>query len=359
MFYWVLNLKFVTGKKGSFGFEEMGVILLDLILISMTLLASFGYITSIKKDTTFARDYIVRDLAHLIETIYAAPGNVMYTYAVPEIWKSNLTVKISNNLVSVSEKLKDFNTASFSFASNQNIRNTMGNTNKQPIVFSKVGDELFIGKSNLNILQCGKKQNILVNGSNTKLFLDISGDPANGNIIGKFKSSKITSVIAASFLNGVRNNFVISHSRLADKFDDLSADKPRLSDEKITELMKDSDILVSLNIGSNANKNKEYVKAYYPLAIGDNNDKSKYLACKIVNSIAGSLPATFDSVSIIPVNLEYAQSNLKSFMSKNKLAVYIEIGNMDSASYNRFINDEQKLNIAGDGMANGIKEAIS
>ena len=52
----------------------------ELVLAFIVVLALFTFVNDVAKQTIFEKNYLSRDLAILVNTVYAAPGDLEYTY---------------------------------------------------------------------------------------------------------------------------------------------------------------------------------------------------------------------------------------------------------------------------------------
>ena len=83
-------------KKGV----ELFPIVIGLLLFAIIALTLFR-LSKLSSDTTLERGFIARDIALLIETIYASPGDVSYAYDLKDY---RFKLEIGDGFVSVSEK---------------------------------------------------------------------------------------------------------------------------------------------------------------------------------------------------------------------------------------------------------------
>lgn len=68
----------INGKKGII--HEMFFNIFEIVLAFIVILALFNFVNDIVKQTIFEKNYLARDLAVLTNTIYAAPGELIYNY---------------------------------------------------------------------------------------------------------------------------------------------------------------------------------------------------------------------------------------------------------------------------------------
>lgn len=351
--------RFSRNKKAILGLTDMGNIMTELFLIITLIAASFGYITSMKDGTYYNKHYLSRDLAYLLDTIYSVPGNVFFEYNNPKINFSKLAVKVSGNFVEVMEKEGKSRPISFNFASNSRIAPIAVSIDSQPILLSKSGNSLSLSSLNLNLLDCGDEE-IIDSSGNSIFFIEVGGNPVNEEMIGLFKESQINSFIASSLAwNLDKSFFDVKYSRKAGEPDELAYDRPRREDGEMEELMDSSNVFLSINLDGNENKKDlVYVKAYYVLSEHNTSKKSQYLACNIVNSVLSYLPGDIDSISTIPINIDYVSDDMKKYLKEDKISVYLAFGNFKGENLDSFLNDKSKLRETGKAISDGVVQTI-
>lgn len=67
-----------NGKKGIT--HDLFFNVFELLLAFIVAFALFNFVNDIIKQTIFEKNYLTRDLALIINTLYAAPGEVVYNY---------------------------------------------------------------------------------------------------------------------------------------------------------------------------------------------------------------------------------------------------------------------------------------
>ncbi|MBI2133338.1 hypothetical protein HYU11_01510 [Candidatus Woesearchaeota archaeon] len=87
------------GKRGQY---IVVYSLIGLTIAALTVIALTSLVTRLGSDTTLEREYVSKDLALLLDTIYASPGDLEYTYSLPE----HFQISIGNHLVTVKDAEK-------------------------------------------------------------------------------------------------------------------------------------------------------------------------------------------------------------------------------------------------------------
>ena len=102
-----------NSKKGMT--HELFFNVFELVLASIVLLAILYFIHDIANQTIFEKNYLARDLSVLLNTIYAAPGDVAYDYNENI---AGLTFDFIGNKVQVHSKEGDSSNVFYPFAKN-------------------------------------------------------------------------------------------------------------------------------------------------------------------------------------------------------------------------------------------------
>lgn len=72
----------LIGRRGTLAIRQMLIHLGMLALVVMIYFLLQSYVKTIENDTEFYKLFLSRDIALLIDTLYAAPGQVEYKYTV-------------------------------------------------------------------------------------------------------------------------------------------------------------------------------------------------------------------------------------------------------------------------------------
>jgi len=78
--------------------------LIDIIILLMVLSFIFSYIGEVGEQTSFQKRFLANDLALMVDTLYASPGNIYINYPQNTLW---FGVSFTTNQVEVFEKEKD------------------------------------------------------------------------------------------------------------------------------------------------------------------------------------------------------------------------------------------------------------
>ncbi|MBI4452422.1 hypothetical protein HY637_03260 [Candidatus Woesearchaeota archaeon] len=114
------RIKIFKCKKGMS--DELFFTIFEVILVAIITVALYNFITDVSEKTIFEKNYLARDMALLINTLYAAPGEVSYAYN-EDTTKFKLIYKFSPNKIEVYEKEEALqqNHPFYLFAENKNM----------------------------------------------------------------------------------------------------------------------------------------------------------------------------------------------------------------------------------------------
>ncbi|MBI2655904.1 hypothetical protein HYX06_05790 [Candidatus Woesearchaeota archaeon] len=114
------KIRMFKGKKGIS--DEVFFNMFELVLAGIVIFSLYNFINDVSKQTIFEKNYLARDMALLINTLYTAPGDVSYTYN-ENAAKSKFIYGFSPNKVEVYEKEEALqqNHPFYLFAENKDI----------------------------------------------------------------------------------------------------------------------------------------------------------------------------------------------------------------------------------------------
>ena len=114
------KIKLFKGKKGIS--DEIFFNVFEIILAIIVIVSLLNFINDVSEQTIFEKDYLARDMALLINTLYTAPGDVSYTYN-ENAPKSKFIYEFSPNKVEVygKEEALQQNHPFYMFAENKYI----------------------------------------------------------------------------------------------------------------------------------------------------------------------------------------------------------------------------------------------
>lgn len=141
----------VKGKKGGIVHEQFFNIF-EIALAILILLALLKFIYDISNKTIFEKNYMARDLAILLNTLYSAPGEVRYDYSENI---EGLVFDFAGNKVEILTKKDEESTKVFyPFGKNKNLqfldKELIYENEKVKIIFLKSKELLNIAKPDLS-----------------------------------------------------------------------------------------------------------------------------------------------------------------------------------------------------------------
>ncbi len=116
-------------------------LLIGLVISAMIVVALTTLVRSLGTDSTLEREYLSKDLALLLDTIYGSPGDLEYFYSIPE----RFHISISNNLVTVKDNVRRAE-SSYYFAGSPEYNELKFNSEGSPraLKIIKTGDLIAI-----------------------------------------------------------------------------------------------------------------------------------------------------------------------------------------------------------------------
>jgi hypothetical protein len=122
-------------KKGTE--ERLYFWVFYFVVLIIILLGLFNYVNNLADKTTFNQDYLVRDIALVLNAVYASPGDIEVKYSVPE---NDFIFIIENGLVTIKEEGDVLNKRSYSYQEDNYVESNLDDVElKSPkvILFSK------------------------------------------------------------------------------------------------------------------------------------------------------------------------------------------------------------------------------
>ncbi len=295
------------GKKG-----ELGQILEPLIRIVVWILPFFFimlfYTSSYAQDKYAVRETYAVDAGLVIEAIQAANGNLVYNYELP--YDAHLKENTLYFPVNIEQKIKsEFAKDSAHTFINSEVKS--GN-----ITFLANGNQISILQADntkkiekkKTLLSCKKRAAPLAN-----YILAIN--PAHGGVetgltFESIEEGKMTFYIANAYKTIYSKDTSIILTR--------DADNSHATIEERLDKAKDSDLLVSIHIGSETNKGKTTI--YIP--DDSRKEESEILGCTIANAFFNSYDITYPYTTI--------PAGFNEILKAGKTAaVQIEVGSIE------------------------------
>jgi len=96
------GIRYINNRKGLT--HEIFFYVFGLVLAAIVALALFNFAKEVVEQTIFEKNYLARDIAILVNTLYAAPGDILYTYG-EDI--DGFILDFNGNRISVYEKREE------------------------------------------------------------------------------------------------------------------------------------------------------------------------------------------------------------------------------------------------------------
>lgn len=320
-------------------------VLIQIAILVMVFLEMLAYLKSVRENTLFEKMYLSRDVALLMNTIYAAPENIGYVYAAGKTNLSKYIFNTQENYVIVNEKTavpsqeKFFHYGSDRFF-NEDFPLIQ---DAQLLTFMKNDKYVKVGKSgtgNLNALICPEIDTSSKNWKN-KVIIDPghgarekADEPKDyGYSTDKLKESQYTTDIATPL-----KALGFKATR------DFNLYTP--FEERLLKVAG-SDIIISLHVG-NYSPDKNNVNAFIS-AEGLKKAESRKLACLILNNLLNRL--NIDNVAIIPVfPSQLKKDDPQQILLQDKIAVLLELGNVNNKASVQALKPFDIANAINDGL---------
>ncbi len=244
-------------KRNRKGFFISYWVLIEGLLISIAIVATFQYINGVKNDTLFEQKYFARDLALMADTVSTVPGDVTYTYSDSKADLSAYEYHFTKNLVEIKESGKDLSVTYPFYYDNSLSPNFQSILKPDQIVFSKKGASLDISKTS------GKKPAAeLCPAIDTKGTLNIiSVDSSDG-------AWDMADRLYKRFLAMPNAGFQLSLTRQQD---------PTALEDRLDKISGTTDAVVSFDVSD-----QDVIHVYASKNSFQDSDK---LACLIINNL--------------------------------------------------------------------------
>jgi len=302
--------------------NEIYNVLIQIIIIIMILVACMSYLNSVKKNTLFEKMYLSRDVALMMNTIYAAPENVKVEYFAANANLSDYTFESKDYYVIVNEKGKDIAHAKYyKYATDLTFEEDFPLiTNADLIMFLKNNNKVQVDEETPDTISDFFCSPVIPGNNDPYVIIDPGhgdnplfdlGDP--GYVTDDIQESTFTTQISEVLNAGFDYDVTRPSDYYITMFERLS-------------VLSRADVIISIHLG-NYSEQENAVKAFIS-AESEKKQESITLACHILNNFAKN--SQFD-VAIIPVVVsELSNEDPKLVLLADKVAVLLEIGNINN-----------------------------
>ena len=312
-------------KKASVE-EQVFLTLTELVLVASVSLILWNHVGSFKDNTLLDARYISRDLALVLNTIYAAPGNIYYNYdydlrsldnfdfffADNEENTGNVVGVANSKNTDEEKKTKDF-LVQYPYGGGDLLKNLHILRSPDEVFFYKTGGEISNHRDkSLNLLDCNR------------INAKVDTNKVVFNFIYNTDAEK-------ELLKRIRANIESAVSNINSEFIETNAKEKLIEEDK--EKYKDASIIIIITL-SGEGKEFDFVKSRY-LYNKDSFLRNKLLGCVLLNSFIEQEPRLFDlEIANIPKEKSYFENILSATPDEKTSVVEVELGiNQNYAEY--------------------------
>ncbi|MBD3310681.1 hypothetical protein GF351_05690 [Candidatus Woesearchaeota archaeon] len=331
-----------TGKKGiiKLSWETF----FDLVLAVVILMAFLSFVGRYGENTDFEMNFLARDIALIIDTLHASPGNTVIDYPQDTLWFS---FEIGDGKVIVYDRVKSLASRTFTYGANDDIhlekvelspekkpedergffermnpfhRTELEESAKVRLRFVKIGDRIIVGRQEaleyeLNELSC-PDTDPGARAFNQKIFFHpISSTMEAGDMpIGQL-NLELAEIFRQRNAAGIFREVDLSRE---------TAESP--GPEKLQEEAGKSDVFVMFSVAQE-NTDKSRLTAYY-LRTDEElwNQRRRSLACKIAAAVSSETDVA--QVSYLPLDRgRLDDEDRLTALGSADLGVYVELSN--------------------------------
>ncbi|MFH1641389.1 MAG: hypothetical protein ABIC04_00660 [Nanoarchaeota archaeon] len=331
------------GKKADF---DLIMVLFQYALLLTATFIIWHYVDGQLSKTVFEQNFLAKDISLLTDAVYSAPSNVFTDYSYNKynfLASFEKRINEQNGYYRTRIHQKD-DLAFYPFAKNQ-LEPALQESLKlnDVITISKINNRLYTSrKSRENILKL-ECPGISTSDNSMPILID----PGQNKMIYEEGDDDL------DYVN--KNNIVVSLTELlvpplGPLKNAVSTLDNGLRAGDIDNLIntKNPQIIINLRIGSYSN-NINNIKAYYSTEASDEiKKKSEKLACLILNNVPSNL--AISGTAIIPI---IEDDYPKAILPKDRVAILIEIGNINSDKF-----QPEKIGNIKDAIFQGIKSYL-
>lgn len=309
--------------------------LFQLAASMMVMATELTYVGGIAKRLNLEKEYYSRDIALMLDIMYASPSNFNYLYTVKAADKELFNFDISNFRVSISTKNYP-QKMSYDFYENYRMNRLMINETGFAGFYRlyKQGDTIGGSRKdtgNMLMLSCSQVETSKGGWRSIPLVLD----PAHGGDDRGFVNSKDSGFSEADTALGIAKAIGLA-GRIPNNV--LTRENSAATGQQRKETLDSAGgIAISIHTGSDADPNANFVKAYFNAnADPETRAKSAKLGCLIINSLlSNSKIEGITGANIIPSS--------EFILPENKPAVMLELGNIQIPKEKNFLRQQSDI----------------
>jgi N-acetylmuramoyl-L-alanine amidase len=314
--------------------------LFELFVVSMVFIGLLQYVDSIEQDTLFEKSYMSKDLALLVNTIQAAPGDVNYVYTHPKLPLTDFVFSFQDGRATIAELwhseeygLQEGQHVYYPFADDANIQMPMFEIEApNSLVMRYSSDKLLINPDHAEEVhecpdintQSERVAHVVVDpgkGEDTRFGSATYGhgtgavnldDPSikEQDITKRIANSLLTLMVGAQFPK-------VSKTRQDDEF---------VSIPDRREIIGEADLLLSLHTGSDRTEDYDRVTAYVYSGSTDR-IRSIRLACLILKEFESAFGINRTDIRMLDA-ADMGPDDPYKVLQRERTSVVLEIGNI-------------------------------
>ncbi|MDA1197431.1 MAG: N-acetylmuramoyl-L-alanine amidase [Nanoarchaeota archaeon] len=359
-------------KKGS---ELDALLLFSILGVLLVVVFAFAPIiaqlSNIQENTFFEKNFLVADMANVIDALYASPGAMAVVYDKDtqwfsfnfakdkvEVWDSATATQFRSSF----PLLTDGNVVINELSLTPSFEGTASKDSLEiPVkpLFARIQDGIFIQDQRASLgfsfdtLSCSQDD---LPTFSTLLVDAAHGGEDEGNIEGEKKEKDLVSSLAGSVasLLAVDDSVTVSFSRNGFEGEDRDSRKT-FSDEQVT----DFDAVLSIHI-QKGQEASNTLKAYYLAnATPDVQKASRALGCSILKNVIQQNSLNFNGFSLIPLQDGYFEDledeeSTPFYLTPTVPGILLEVGNLASAESVVMLTETRLLSALAGSIAGGM-----
>ena len=353
-------------KRGAYDIVTMNMVILIglLIVFSAFFPNTLRMVLGIRDTTYFEKTFLVRDMAVTLNTLYSSPGNVIAAYDKDTLWFSyefdkgnvlaydtNPEEKIMYPIVHTEFMKFDRKKLEAEFLDEPKTEENL--RRKVKPIFAKINDEIIINEQitrSINELKCEDLQV-----GEGKILIDAGHGGGDEGIVANNKKEKdITGPIGFSIHQKLSTEAFFTRGNIGGSVQDQTRKIGYNTKEKTTEEVNKNniEIIISIHTGG-VDDLSNNVKSFYSLDSNDESQqKSKKLACEIINELARNKDLDITGTSVVGIYPEdYAGGHI---LVQDKIAILLELGNLKNTKSADILTQS---NTIGNLIKKGIENA--
>jgi len=313
----------MRGKRGNI-LNEMFFSIFQLVILAFILIGLKVWVDNVVSDETFERNFMARDVALLIDTVYTAPGNVEVDY--PQNTR-HLNFTFEPNLVRIThpDETASVPPAVYPFAEDLAVPFAYSSVAPERLTNDELGPSVKLMASKINNRVAVSDKPVSLTSRASKLVClqastrdpnwhskEVYYDPGHGEGSGINREAQFARLVGLELQNEIPGIRSTKGSFIT------QADTPL---ERRLDAIKHAALVVSVH-QNDGGENTNVILAYIPpLSL-----ESQKLGCLILNSILDELPDEFSRADLIPAD-DIPPDDPMQIIDTGIPSVLLEIGN--------------------------------